>query len=96
MLDLSVVFTLIALVVGKRTPTVRIDDDDRDRHRRVRCPACQWEPRHTDSWMCDPGCGHCWNTFLTRGECPGCEKLWRETACLRCGVWSRHADWYTD
>ena len=61
---------------------------------RIRCPLCQWQPQKTDRWFCDPGCQHRWNTFETAGICPGCAKEWDHTACLRCGGWSLHADWY--
>jgi hypothetical protein len=37
-----------------------------------------------------------WNTFETRGRCPGCRKQWRVTVCLACGVGSPHEDWYHD
>src|SRR5690242_12400308 len=63
------------------------------RGRRIRCPRCGWVPRRESRWWCSP-CGTAWNTFETRGLCPGCGKQWEHTACLRCGQWSRHADWY--
>lgn len=61
---------------------------------RIRCPLCQWRPRKEDRWLCEPGCGSVWNTFETSGICPGCQKHWDQTACLRCAGWSPHADWY--
>jgi hypothetical protein len=61
---------------------------------RIRCPACGWQPGKSSTWCCMPGCGHVWNTFETRGVCPGCDKEWTSTACLKCGVWSPHDDWY--
>lgn len=70
---------------------------------RIRCPQCAWRPRASDRWLCwdcgEPefflgGCGTRWNTFATRGLCPGCEHQWRWTSCLRCQQWSLHADWY--
>jgi hypothetical protein len=60
----------------------------------IRCPQCFWQPGKGALWLCEPGCGHCWNTFETRGVCPDCDKRWHETACLKCGAWSPHADWY--
>jgi len=42
----------------------------------------------------DRGCGHVWNTFDTRGLCPGCSHQWKHTACLSCTRWSLHEDWY--
>ena len=35
-----------------------------------------------------------WNTFATRGLCPGCQHQWRYTSCLECAAWSLHEDWY--
>jgi hypothetical protein len=70
---------------------------------RIRCPVCFWQPPRSSVWCCLPmgspeffagGCGHAWNTFTTRGRCPGCNHQWRHTTCLRCQVTSRHEDWY--
>ena len=70
-------------------------EDLRNRRERIRCPSCGWQPSKGDAWCCTPdGCGHVWNTFETRGLCPSCGRQWRETACLRCSVWSPHDDWY--
>jgi hypothetical protein len=74
------------------TPDVREADENRPGGNRIRCPRCAWEPRREDRWMCT--CLHVWNTFDTRGVCPGCGQEWRETQCLRCKAWSRHHDWY--
>ena len=70
---------------------------------RIRCPLCFWQPQDWDLWCCmclgtpEPffeGCGTEWNTFTTRGRCPGCQHQWKWTGCLRCGVASLHEDWY--
>jgi hypothetical protein len=70
---------------------------------RIRCPLCKWQPKASHRWFCAPcdhpeyfddGCGACWNTFSTRGRCPGCNHQWRWTACLNCAGWSLHDDWY--
>jgi hypothetical protein len=70
---------------------------------RIRCPLCAWQPSASSRWACgnskspenfDAGCGHVWNTFDTGGVCPGCGHRWQWTACLACGGWSRHEDWY--
>lgn len=67
------------------------------------CPLCQWRPRASDRWYCGDcrhpegfleGCGMVWNTFETRGRCPGCCHRWRWTVCLSCHQWSLHEDWY--
>src|SRR6188474_465085 len=77
---------------------------DRDRGR-IRCPLCDWRPRRSSSWCCSRvdrpegflgGCGTVWNTFSTRGRCPGCQYRWRWTKCLRCDGWSLHEDWYLE
>jgi hypothetical protein len=69
----------------------------------IRCPLCQWRPESSSRWSCvvwhtpEPffeGCGTSWNTFTTRGKCPGCSHQWRWTSCLRCDRWSLHEDWY--
>jgi hypothetical protein len=72
-----------------------IDDLDKD-HSGIRCPSCKWRPARTDTWACAPGCGHAWNTFSTGGQCPGCQKLWSATQCIKCGQWSDHDAWYED
>jgi hypothetical protein len=62
---------------------------------RPRCPKCGWQPQKQDRWSCNPGgCGHIWNTFETGGQCPQCNRHWKDTACLRCHEWSPHDEWY--
>jgi hypothetical protein len=69
---------------------------------RIRCPICRWQPVPSSMWSClgadgpEPfqGCGTVWNTFSTRGRCPGCHHQWHWTSCLRCEGWSLHEDWY--
>jgi hypothetical protein len=72
---------------------------------RIRCPLCLWQPRRSDRWCCVDcaapeyffnGCGTQWNTFETRGICPGCGHQWQWTACLACHGWSLHDDWYVE
>jgi hypothetical protein len=58
----------------------------------IRCPRCQWKPRAKVLWSCK--CGHHWNTFDTRGVCPGCTYQWELTECLHCGATSPHLEWY--
>lgn len=86
---------LIGRQTEKEAPTVDFS--------RIRCPLCNWQPKPAHRWFCtscsypeylDEGCGMCWNTFITRGRCPGCAHQWRWTACLNCAEWSLHADWY--
>lgn len=81
----------------------RLDNEEQD-FSRIRCPLCKWQPDKSSRWMCDDcghpeyffnGCGTLWNTFDTRGLCPGCAHQWRWTSCLRCYGWSLHEDWYT-
>ena len=58
----------------------------------VRCPRCGWIPRERLKWKCT--CGYHWNTFDTRGRCPGCAKQWTETQCYGCQAMSPHLEWY--
>ena len=69
----------------------------------IRCPKCTWRPMRSDLWSCsafdtpEPPFDFCmteWNTFTTRGRCPGCQHQWLWTSCLCCGQWSLHEDWY--
>src|SRR5262245_14567879 len=69
----------------------------------IRCPRCAWRPEASSRWCCawidtpEPyfnSCGTVWNTFSTKGRCPGCQHQWQWTSCLRCSQWSPHADWY--
>ena len=71
----------------------------------IRCPRCKWRPTRWSVWCCADsegpegffeGCGTVWNTFETRGRCPGCNHQWRWTACLSCSEWSLHEDWYEE
>jgi len=61
---------------------------------KIYCPKCSWRPSATDRWQCYPKCGTVWNTFWTRGLCPGCGHQWQETQCLRCRKMSPHESWY--
>ena len=70
---------------------------------RIRCPRCRWQPNASSRWSCADcafpeyyfgGCGTAWNTFSTRGLCPGCGHQWHWTICLACGGWALHEDWY--
>lgn len=61
---------------------------------RIYCPRCEWKPQAYDRWQCVPSCGTVWNTFETRGRCPGCAKQWQTTQCLSCHVYSLHEAWY--
>ncbi len=71
----------------------------------IRCPLCSWRPSPSSRWCCycdgtpEPffeGCGTVWNTFSTRGRCPGCAHQWHWTSCHRCQEWSLHKDWYEE
>src|SRR4051794_30533938 len=102
--DVSDTFGLL-----KRDPS-RLDDidekiafDEDEPLEGIRCPLCRWHPSPSSRWSClsldgpeppFPACGAVWNTFSTRGRCPGCSHQWRWTSCLRCGEWSLHEDWY--
>jgi hypothetical protein len=60
----------------------------------IYCPKCGWKPAPEDRWSCEPQCGTVWNTFWTRGMCPGCSKQWSDTQCLACHQFSPHRQWY--
>jgi hypothetical protein len=84
-------------------PKFRFDEDDGEPE--IRCPLCRWAPKRSSRWYCAAcpqpegflhGCGTLWNTFDTRGTCPGCHHRWRWTSCLSCAGWSLHDDWYAD
>lgn len=71
----------------------------------VRSPLCGWIPTSASRWDCTEcefpelffqGCYTHWNTFDTRGRCPGCGHQWRWTMCLSCGGWSLHEEWYVE
>jgi hypothetical protein len=85
-------------------PDTAQDEDTSKGFSRIRCPLCGWSPSAASLWACEShgtpepffGCGTMWNTFATRGKCPGCAHQWRWTSCLRCHEWSLHDDWYWD
>jgi hypothetical protein len=79
------------------------EDAEKTDFERIRCPHCQWRPAAASRWWCADadapeyfygGCYTSWNTFETRGKCPGCAHQWVWTSCLACGQWARHEDWY--
>lgn len=101
--------TTVLLLDRKRGDLPGLDADIIEKFRetvrriRIRCPACGWQPAPTSRWQCvttgppehfSPGCGTSWNTFDTKGRCPGCDHHWRYTACIPCGSWALHEDWY--
>lgn len=72
---------------------------------RIRCPLCHWQPTRASRWCCEvagtpepsfEGCRTVWNTFDTRGQCPGCAHQWIWTTCHRCEGASLHEDWYEE
>lgn len=103
---LALVFSLFQkkLETGDAAEEVTaLDEEEKPEFGRIRCPVCRWRPRASDLWSCADcgypehfygGCGTVWNTFDTRGLCPGCGHQWRWTSCLICWEWSPHEDWY--
>lgn len=82
-----------------------LGQDDVEEFEGIRCPLCRWQPDASSMWFCEGvgtpekftgGCGTRWNTFETRGRCPGCAHQWRWTVCLWCSGWSLHEDWYEE
>jgi hypothetical protein len=79
------------------------NDENQAEEQRIRCPHCRWQPSKSSQWFCCDcdypeyfygGCLTGWNTFDTKGVCPGCAHQWLWTSCLRCAEWARHEDWY--
>ena len=88
---------------GSPTTLDALDADDEETFSGIRCPLCSWRPDASSVWCCDcvdtpepmfESCGMVWNTFSTRGRCPGCGHEWHWTSCLRCGESSLHEAWY--
>ena len=85
------------------TPIETVKHDEDEAFSRIRCPLCDWRPTPATAWCCYsegtpeppfPSCGTMWNTFSTRGRCPGCGHQWHWTSCPQCAGWSPHDDWY--
>ena len=85
------------------TTDLDLDRERDDGFRGIRCPLCGWRPVASSRWMCScivtpepyfESCGYVWNTFETRGRCPGCGHQWHWTTCQRCSEPSPHEDWY--
>jgi hypothetical protein len=102
---LAALFSLFqkGLTPSDVTDIIDKSDDEEPGHGRIRCPFCRWQPDAGSYWVCADcpypenflgGCGAEWNTFDTRGLCPGCGHQWRWTGCLSCERWSLHEDWY--
>lgn len=96
--QIAYILAMLFVLAFFRAPDVKMSEKLRLAHRvRIRCPVCEWQPSAHDTWNCNPdGCGHAWNTFDTHGVCPACSREWKVTACLKCGVWSPHDDWYVE
>jgi hypothetical protein len=101
--------TAIVFRLFQKNPETRkiiedeVSEDDSNEYSRIRCPLCKWQPQASSRWYCAStgfpefylnGCGTTWNTFDTRGKCPGCGHQWRWTTCLSCHRASLHEDWY--
>lgn len=101
----------VGLLLFKESPELFLPVDTNERKKfqrkfsRIRCPLCEWKPNSDSRWTCAPfgtpepsfdACGTTWNTFATRGRCPGCDHQWTWTSCLKCGVASKHDDWYEE
>jgi hypothetical protein len=97
------------LLKQRTSDDVRQDTEDKESDRdgtfRIRCPLCDWQPSASSRWRCvqqgtpEPpfnACGTVWNTFDTRGKCPGCGHQWTWTTCHQCQVASRHEEWYEE
>ena len=64
------------------------------REAEIYCPDCEYRPKPEDRWACTPSCGTSWNTFWSRGVCPGYAVKWPHTQCFVCGQWAPHEAWY--
>lgn len=106
LLSLAVVFTLFQKSLPPEETLAKDlqSKEEEPEFSRIRCPLCQWQPNASSRWCCAPneypeyfygGCYTSWNSFETRGLCPGCQHQWRWTICLSCHGWSLHEDWYT-
>jgi hypothetical protein len=96
----------LQLLKEREAPEQIVDErseDEDEALQGIRCPRCSWRPSASSRWTClwldtpEPyfdACGTVWNTFTTRGRCPGCSHQWVYTSCLRCDQWSLHNDWY--
>jgi hypothetical protein len=60
---------------------------------RIRCPLCAAVVSPDERWHCE-FCNCYWNTFATRGRCPGCNFRYPATVCGACDRMSHHDDWY--
>ena len=100
---------LSLLLLRSDKPTLGPTTDEVTEHEQkdvfagIRCPKCQWRPSGSNLWRCDckgtpepvfDACGTIWNTFSTRGRCPGCQHQWLWTGCLHCQEASLHEAWY--
>jgi len=63
---------------------------------KIACPRCDFHPTPNILWQCRPGCGYKWHTFATHSVCPRCSKMWHDTQCPHCKLWSPIDDWYRD
>ncbi len=102
---LKVVFTAFRKTAETEEILKQVIEDDKieSEFSRIRCPHCNWKPDKSSRWFCADcdypeffygGCFTSWNTFETKGVCPGCAHRWKWTSCLRCTKWARHDDWY--
>jgi Zn-dependent protease len=77
-------FVLFTANLGWRQGRMLARLDRNPRRADAACPACGFSPPVGDYWVCDE-CRTRFDTFHCRAQCPGCGKLFRETACPECG-----------
>ncbi len=63
------------------------------RHAEAACPACKAHPLDGNFWQCEH-CGTRFDTFASRGVCPGCGAEFPQTRCFDCLHASPMAQWF--
>jgi hypothetical protein len=93
LLGVITVFIMIQSLQAFRVASHYLAVEELPTHWDCACPRCYQAPPRGRHWVCDE-CETRFDTFETRGKCPGCGAWFLDTACPHCHE-SNHIDrWF--
>ena len=93
LLGLITVFILIQSLQAFRVASHYLTVQELPTHRECACPRCLQAPPRGRHWVCNE-CETRFDTFETRGKCPGCGAWFLETACPHCHETNHIDRWF--
>ena len=93
LLGLIAAFVALRSFSAFRVSRYMIQLENLPRHRECTCPSCGISPPAGPFWACEHCATH-FDTFRTRGKCPGCGAWYLETACPHCRTQHHIDQWF--